>query len=154
MKAPSQGKRQKPLSEKHRKFTEEWVRTGNAKEACKLSGFSVETAADLVQHAGILKYKAELEKKATALAVRKLGITKADVLNRLAELANISHSETNGNITGQVKACSEIAEIIGAKVKFSADVSKQFEGRSPEEVEFFAQHGYYPPVDTGQSRPN
>ena len=81
------------------------------------------------------------------------GITKDAIAKRLWELSQLAPDDTNGNINGQVKACDSLSELLGFKVKLSADVTKEFENRTPEELDFFAKNGYFP-LDSKQPRPN
>lgn len=150
------------LNAKQEQFAEAWVRLGNADAAAREVGYSNRTVPDLTRHPGILAQREKcitekkyVEAKATEQAIKKTAIDKAFLINRLAQLASLSPEETKGNITGQVNACGELAEIIGAKVKLSADLTKQFEGRTESEIEFFTLNGYFPnDVDSRQSRPN
>ena len=83
----------------------------------------------------------------------KTGITHEEVIARLWELASLPASETKDNIGGQVRAISTLAEVLGMKLTRSAGLAREFEGRSSEEQEFFAVHGYWPeqPVEPAQS---
>ncbi|MBZ5523864.1 MAG: hypothetical protein LAP21_16640 [Acidobacteriia bacterium] len=85
---------------------------------------------------------------------RKLTVTREEVLERLWQLAALPASETKDNINGQVRAVSALAEILGMKLTRAAGLAREFEGRSSEEQEFFAVHGYWPeePVESAQSR--
>lgn len=61
-------------------------------------------------------------------------------LDRLIELANLSPEETNGNITGQVKACHTIAEIRGELVHLHGDVTERLRNKTFDELDFIAVH--------------
>jgi hypothetical protein len=84
---------------------------------------------------------------------RKPNVTREDVMERLWQLAALPASETKDNIGGQVRAASALAEILGMKLTRAAGLAREFEGRSSEEQEFFAVHGYWPeqPVEPAQS---
>ena len=62
------------------------------------------------------EHRAAVEEKLVdqeAENLRKLNITRDKILERLWELAHLSHTETRGNINGQIKALSMIASITG-----------------------------------------
>ena len=108
----------------------------------------------------IEKSKAAVEAKKRAgaeppekAAPRKTGVTQEDVVERLWELACLPASETKDNIGGQVRAISALADVLGMKLTRTAGLAREFEGRSSEEQEFFAVHGYWPeqPVEPAQS---
>jgi len=84
---------------------------------------------------------------------RKQSVTREEVMERLWQLAALPASETKDNISGQVRAASALAEILGMKLTRAAGLAREFEGRSSEEQEFFAVHGYWPeqPVEPAQS---
>jgi hypothetical protein len=75
---------------------------------------------------------------------RKTGVTHEEVVARLWELAGLPASATKDNIGGQVRAISTLADVLGMKLTRSAGLAREFEGRSSEEQEFFAVHGYWP----------
>ena len=84
---------------------------------------------------------------------RKTGVTHEEVVARLWELAGLSASETKDNIGGQVRAISALADVLGMKLTRSAGLAREFEGRSSEEQEFFAVHGYWPEQSVEPDQP-
>ncbi|HWZ44669.1 MAG TPA: hypothetical protein VNW97_14425 [Candidatus Saccharimonadales bacterium] len=87
------------------------------------------------------------------VAGRKASVTREEVLERLWQLAALPASETKDNISGQVRAASALADVLGMKLTRVASLAREFEGRSSEEQEFFAVHGYWPeqPVESAES---
>ena len=84
---------------------------------------------------------------------RKTGVTHEEVVARLWELAGLPASETKDNIGGQVRAISALADVLGMKLTRSAGLAREFEGRSSEEQEFFAVHGYWPEQSVEPAQP-
>lgn len=84
---------------------------------------------------------------------RKAGVTHEEVVARLWELASLPASETKDNIGGQVRAIAALAEVLGMKLARGAGLGREFEGRSSEEQEFFAVHGYWPEQSVGPEEP-
>ena len=72
---------------------------------------------------------------------KKIAICRADIINRLWDLAIMSHEETKSNITGQVRAATALAHIFDTKRKPDAS---QLEAKTEEDLSFFAIHGYFP----------
>jgi hypothetical protein len=75
-------------------------------------------------------------------SLRKKGIGKAEVLAHLDRLAAIDPERTKGNIDGQVKAAQAAATILGLNVA-PRDPDKFFEGRTTEEMAYYAMHGKF-----------
>lgn len=105
----------------------------------------------------------QLQDKAINVAGTQLGkqIAKSDIvarmvkaIDRLDQIAEkapkkgglIAHAKACDAI---VKACDSLAELTNNKVRLSADVTKEFEGRSDTEKEFFAVNGYWPDAPNG-----
>lgn len=62
-----------------------------------------------------------------------------------ARLLNIAEkAEKKSMFQPAVNAIKAIAEIEGYIIKKSEDLTRQLEGKTDEEKEFFAQHGYWP----------
>jgi hypothetical protein len=95
------------------------------------------------------KVAGEAKRKAVAPSSKepgrgKTGVTHEEVVARLWELACLPATETKDNIGGQVRAISALADVLGMKLTRTAGLAREFEGRSSEEQEFFAVHGYWP----------
>ena len=84
---------------------------------------------------------------------RKNTVTREDVIEQLWHLATLPASETKDNINGQVRAATALAEVLGMKLPRPAGLGREFEGRSSEEQEFFAVHGYWPEQPVGAAEP-
>jgi len=127
---------------RERKFVE--VFKGNATEAAIEAGYK--TSAARVMASRLLAKPAirEAIERRMSCAAKRAGVVRSDIVGRLWELALLAPEATGGNITGQVRAADALADILGMKVQRMADLTKQFEGRSEDELEFFAQHGYWP----------
>lgn len=96
----------------------------------------------------------------------KAGYTLNEICEKLAKI----EQDKKAPHMAKVKALMGMAELKGYKININRDVSGEFEGRTSEECEFFANHGYWPeakPLDAGdpgaglpegegapQSRPN
>lgn len=152
------GKIDKPiLSEREMKFVQHFH--GNATEAARIAGYkNPELAGNRLRYRPRVKAAIErIHNKALEQAGKELGhklaktISKLDVVDKLMALAEIDPLLTNNNITGQVSALKAIAEIEGYIIKKSQDVTELAKGRSVEEMEFFAQKGYWPDQENAQS---
>ena len=127
---------------RERKFVD--VFKGNATEAAIEAGYKQSAAR--VMGSRLLAKQAirdAIELK-MACAAKRVSIERSEILGRLWELASMPPEATGNNIGGQVRAADALADILGMKVQRTADLTKQFEGRSEDELEFFAQHGYWP----------
>jgi phage terminase small subunit len=137
------------------KFIGAYNGPGSGTEAARIAGYSQPqlAAARLVKHPGVVAALKKKQDEVIKASGRKLGraITKVDVVTKLAALADIDPAETNNNITGQVNALKAIAEIEGYIVKKTQDVTELAKGRSVEEMEHFAIHGYWPDEENAQS---
>src|SRR5215467_6437147 len=89
------------------------------------------------------KQEALLQESGEHLA-RTLPLSRADVIDRLWQLAQLSPRETNSNITGQVKAAQALEEIFALNIDQNDLLKRQLEGRSQEELEFYVVHGFLP----------
>ena len=93
----------------------------------------------------LLKQKQEsMAKESGKLLGRRLTMTRAEVINRLWELAQMPPRETNHNISGQLKAAEALAAVFDIKIIRPADARKQVEGKTSEEIDFFVANGYWP----------
>jgi hypothetical protein len=94
--------------------------TMNDRRAAEAVGLNPETAAYTKAkprvRAYMLEHRAAVEEKLVdqeAQRLRKLNLGRDQILNRLWELATLSHEATRGTIAGQIKALSMIVAIEG-----------------------------------------
>ncbi len=94
--------------------------TMNDRRAAELAGLNPETAAYTKAkprvRAYMTEHRAAVREKLVdqeAEGVRKLNISRDQILDRLWELATLSHEVTRGTIAGQIKALSMIIAIEG-----------------------------------------
>jgi hypothetical protein len=101
--------------------------TMNDRQAAEAAGLNPDTAAYtkskprvrdyMIEHRNAVREKlveqeADLSRRA-AEGLRKLNLSRDQVLTRLWQLANLSHEVTRGSIAGQIKAISMIVSIEG-----------------------------------------
>lgn len=128
---------------------------GNDVEAAREAGCG-RPESDAARLMKMPEMKAAIEKrreemfKASAIKTGK-ALSKTEVITRALRLADIEVKKTKGSITGQVNAVRLLAELGGFIVKQSRDLTKELENKTEEELEFFAQNGYWPNVDAGRS---
>ena len=134
--------RKRSLSYRELKFVE--VFKGNATEAAIAAGYKPSSARIIGCRLLRKPEIRELLDRKMAQVAKQAGVERVDIVQRLWELASLSHAETGGGITGQVRAADTLAEIMGMKVQRTADLTKQFDGRSEEELEFYANNGRWP----------
>ena len=132
--------------------------TGDLKKACELAGASKTYHNGAFQRFPQLKtacYKKEAEmiKESAKLQVRSDTMGRDYILKRLRQIAD-EGPDARGGFTSQVQALKLGAEIQGHIIERSADLTKEFDGKSEQDMEFFSKNGYWPNVDAGQSRPN
>src|ERR1700730_13148829 len=94
--------------------------TMNDRSAAKPAGLNPDTAAYTKAKPRVRAYMSEHRAAVTekladqeAQGLRKLNLGRDQILNRLWELATLSHEVTRGAITGQIKALSMIIDIEG-----------------------------------------
>ncbi len=94
--------------------------TMNDRRAAELAGLNPDTAAYTKAKSRVRAYmtehRAAVREKLVdqeAEGVRKLNISRDQILDRLWELATLSHEATRGSIAGQMKALAMIAAIEG-----------------------------------------
>jgi hypothetical protein len=75
--------------------------------------------------------------KVKVRVMRKVGICRATLEQRLMELANLDPTLTKGSIDGQVKALRTLAEMFGY-----AKEQDPLEGKTPEELRQIVTHGH------------
>lgn len=143
------------------RFTQEYNGHGDGYAAALRAGAAKSNAKQWASR--ILKrpdVKAAIDKKlerAAEVVAVSLGtqIARADVTSRALKLADMPPEKTNGNINGQVNALRLIAEIERFIVRQTEDLTKQLQGKTEAEKEFFALNGYWPEkepnVDTAKS---
>lgn len=126
-------------------------------DAAVAAGFKATSGKDLEKNPLVQKFIQDYQTriaedlaKREAPRLERVAVTRNSIIDRLGVLSNMEPKDTNGNISGQVKACAELAEIYGMKVNLSADLTREFATRSTEDLEHFAKHGTF--VDG--SRPN
>jgi phage terminase small subunit len=136
------------LTSKQIRFVAAW--TGNLVAAARTAGYQNPKAAAyrLMQDPNVVKalqhkQGSMLQESGEHLA-RTLPLSRADVIDRLWQLAQLSPRETNSNITGQVKAAQALEEIFALNIDENDLLKRQLEGRSQEELEFYVVHGFLP----------
>jgi hypothetical protein len=67
------------------------------------------------------------------------GITRVEITELLANIARHGDSDS-----AKTRALLGLADIKGMRINRYADVSKEFEGRTEEELEYLAVHGHWP----------
>jgi len=134
------------LTEKQIHFVAAW--SGNGTEAARRAGYSNPQVAGAklmrlpaVENALRKKQRAMLQESAERMA-KDLTFTRADVLNRLWDLAQLDPRSTNNSISVQVGALTTLAKILDPRIDPS-----ELKGKTPEEVEFLLIHGYLPPPE-------
>jgi len=121
---------------------------GNDTEAARAAGYKNpgRSAAKLMAIPAVRK-AIEVKQKATIEASgAKIGrrLTKLDVVDRLVALADLPPERTKSSIMGQVntlKVIAEIEQLIGRQTR---DVTKEAEGKTEAEMEFFCINGVWP----------
>lgn len=136
------------LSEKKLRFVAAW--TGNLVAAARTAGYKDPKGAayklmkdpDVVQ-ALQTKQEALLQESGEHLA-RTLPLSRADVIDRLWQLAQLGPERTNHNITGQVKATQALEQIFALNLDRNELIKRQLEGKSEADLEFYIVHGFLP----------
>ncbi len=120
---------------------------GNDTEAARAAGYKnpERSAPKLMATPAIRKAITEKQRAIIAASGTRIGrrLSRLDVLKRLIELANLPPHSTRYNINGQVNALKTIAEIEGYLLRGQVDLTKEFAEKTPKEIEFFIDHGYY-----------
>ena len=136
------------LSAKKLAFVAAW--TGNLMAAARTAGYKHPKVAayKLMKDPEVIKalqkkQNSMLEESGEHLA-HTLPLSRADVIDRLWQLAQLSPGSTNGSITGQVKAAQALEEIFALNIDQNDLLKRQLEGRSQEELEFYVVHGFLP----------
>ena len=136
------------LTEQQLKFIACWQ--GSAVAAAAAAGYKdpVNAGYKLMQlepiREGIrMKQNAIAEETGRALG-KQIAVCRADVINRLWDLAMMDPDNTKETITGQIRASEALANILGISIKRKADVTKQLEGKTQADIDYFVAHGYFP----------
>jgi hypothetical protein len=95
--------------------------------------------AEMTAHA-LIQRKAE-QRAADGIA-KKTAVSKAAVLARLWDIANMNAQETNGTMNAQVRAGGILVEVLGMKI--GAQNPDKFEGFTDTELERYAKDGTVP----------
>lgn len=136
------------LTEMQLRFVSAW--TGNLIAAARTAGYSDPKGAayKLMKDPNVVealqkKQESMLQESGEHLA-RTLPLSRADVIDRLWQLAQLSPERTNCNITGQVKAAQALEEIFALNIDQKEQLPRQLEGKSEAEMEFYVIHGFLP----------
>lgn len=136
------------LTEKQLRFVGAW--TGNLIAAAKTAGYSNPKAAayKLMRDPEVVKalqakQESMLQESGEHLA-RTLPLSRADVIDRLWQLAQLPPSATNCNVTAQVKAAQALEEIFALNIDRNEGLKRQLQGKSEAEMEFYVIHGFLP----------
>jgi hypothetical protein len=143
----SKGKRRFKWTEMRMAFVMAWK--GSDVDAAREAGCKHpdKDAYRLMQLPEIAKAIEKQKEKMFSDAAKAKGTeaSKIDVIEVGLKWATLDPAKTNNNITGQVAALRLVAEMQGRIVRKHEDVTKQFEGKTDKEKEFFAVNGYFPP---------
>jgi phage terminase small subunit len=136
------------LTEMQLRFVSAW--TGNLIAAARTAGYSNPRVAahKLMKDPNVVealqkKQEAMLQESGEHLA-RTLPLSRADVIDRLWQLAQLSPERTNHNIGGQVKAAEALERVFALNIDKNDLLKRQLEGKSESDVEFFVIHGFLP----------
>jgi phage terminase small subunit len=122
---------------------------GNATVAARAAGYTnpVASSKQLMKNLVITKLiqtkQESMAKESGKLLAKQITVCRADVINRLWDLAQLRPDDTNGNIAGQIKATEALAQIFDIKIVRTADLNKQLEGKTQEEVDHFVATGFW-----------
>jgi phage terminase small subunit len=122
---------------------------GNATAAARAAGYRNPAASsqELMKKPAIIKLiqtkQESMAKESGKLLGQRITVCRADVINRLWDLAQLAPDDTNGNIAGQIKATEALAQIFDIKIVRTADLNKQLEGKTQEEVDHFVATGFW-----------
>jgi len=139
------------LTDKQQEFVKAW--SGNAHLAARDAGYkNPRGSAD--QNTSDPAVVAALKRKQDAMAEesgRRLGteinVCRADIINRLWDLAMMSPETTNQSIYGQIRASVALADIMCMKIPRSLDLPKELEGKTRDQMDHFLIYGYFPESD-------
>src|SRR5215469_2860872 len=136
------------LTDMQLRFVTAW--TGNLVAAARAAGYSNPKGAayKLMRDPYIVealqkKQESLLQESGEQLA-RTLPLSRADVIDRLWQLAQLNPERTNGNVTGQVKAAQALEQVFAINLDRNDVLKKQLQGKSEAELEFYVVHGFLP----------
>ena len=136
------------LTEKQLRFVAAWA--GNLIAAARAAGCKrpKDAAYKLMKDANVVaalqaKQKSMLQESGEHLA-RTLPLSRADVIDRLWQLAQLSPEQTKSNITGQVKAAQALEQIFTLNIDRVEVLRRELQGKSEDEIEFYVVHGFLP----------
>jgi phage terminase small subunit len=145
------------LTEMQMRFVGAW--TGNLIAAAKAAGYSNPKAAahklmkdSYVVKALQAKQESMLQESGEHLA-RTLPLSRADVIDRLWQLAQLDPHSTNGNINGQVKAAQTLEQVFALNIDKNEILKRQLEGKPESDLEFYVIHGFLPHQEQKPSLP-
>ena len=146
------------LSEKKLRFVAAW--TGNLIAAARTAGYQDPKSAayKLMRDPHVVKAlqqkQESLLKESGEHLARTLPLSRADVIDRLWQLAQLHPSTTNSNITGQVKAAQALEEIFALNIDENDLLKRQLEGRLPGGTRVLRRPRLPPAsgIKTGRSR--
>ena len=136
------------LTEMQLRFVTAW--TGNLIAAARVAGYSNPKGAayKLMRDPHVVK---ALQKKQESMLqesgeqfARTLPLSRADVIDRLWQLAQLSPERTNGTVTGQVKAAQALEQVFALNMDRNQALKGQLQRKSEAELEFYAVHGFLP----------
>jgi len=136
------------LTTQQLKFITHWQ--GSSVAAAAAAGYSdpVNAAGKLMQQepvrAAIRRKQNAMAEEAGKILGKQVAVCRADIINRLWELAMMSPDDTNNSIGGQVRASTALADIFASSTRRKPD-AKQLEDKSQDDINFFVVHGYFPP---------
>lgn len=138
----------KPLNKRQKKFAQLWAETGKpSAENAVAAGYAPTTCKHLMMNPRVRAYKDKLVERATEKASSEVGITRTKIMS---EMWTLFTAHEDGKV--RVKAGELLGKWLGMEVTLTADLTKEFEGKSDEELDHFARYGVWP--DAPQSRPN
>lgn len=83
----------------------------------------------------------------------EIAVCRADVINRLWELAQMQPDKTGHSIGGQIKAAEILARVFDVRINRTADLDRELEGRTEEEVNYLVAHGHFPEAERETEKP-
>jgi Terminase small subunit len=145
------------LTDMQLRFVSAW--TGNLIAAAKTAGYSNPRVAahKLMKDPNVVealqkKQESMLQESGEHLA-RTLPLSRADVIDRLWQLAQLSPDRTNHNIGGQVKAAEALERVFALNIDRNELLKRQLEGKSESDLEFYVIHGFLPHQEQKRSLP-
>src|SRR5437763_1776027 len=123
---------------------------GNLKDAVRVVGYKDPKSA-LYKLRKNPKFTDQLKRKQDSMIKasgemlgRKLTICRTDIIDHLWRLARMSAEDTGKNIYGQIKATEALAHIFDIHIVRDADLKREIEQHTEQQIDFFVEHGYFP----------